>query len=164
MFIWILLLLNSLVLLAWSTSLPQEIIIPPRYPFEPADEAEAPIPCDGPAPQHRRCGDGFFLVTQVEPTLAKAAFNSCPSGYELAQLINHEMLLDAVEIVFLCLGPFGQVWIRDVLDMDEKESSIPVKLIAPDAIEKGCLNIVPARIDRVESTGELYYSLCQRIL
>lgn len=84
------------------------------------------------------CQDSnFYIDTSIMKTFEKSE-QPCPKGYQLAQLSTPAIFNQAAMFVFGCLGPAKEVWISSAMGTIYGEGD-PVKLISPDAIEKGGL-------------------------
>lgn len=107
-----------------------------------------------------RCSDGFFLVTQSGYYKSSLAHLACPPGYRLADVSEDITFRRAVEILFRCQGPFSEAWIG-TCELNGAKISTAMRMIAPSAIEKSSLKVIPARIDLAKNTSQLP-ALCQR--
>lgn len=95
------------------------------------------------------CNDGMFLIDKAHLVAReKAGKDACPSGYQLAKLDTKAQFNRAAYFMFSCLGPSKEAWIETAGEAAVPQGKIglpavgkndPLKLIAPDAIEKGML-------------------------
>lgn len=88
------------------------------------------------------CQDAnFYLDTSQTGAFGKSG-RPCPPGFRLARLDSPEVFRGAAVFVFGCLGPAKEAWVASAMGTIYGEGD-PVKLVAPDAIEKGGVPLLP---------------------
>lgn len=82
------------------------------------------------------CKDDMFYMDTTNVKIFDKSINECPPGYRLAHLDSPALFNHAAVFVFGCLGPAKEAWISTAMGTIYGEGD-PVKLVSPDAIEKG---------------------------
>lgn len=84
--------------------------------------------------------DQFYLDPAIRGSFGQV---SCPEGYQPARLNDPATFTQAAMFIFGCLGPGHEAWISTAMGTVYAQGD-PIKLRAPDAIEKGAAG--PARL------------------
>lgn len=84
------------------------------------------------------CKDTRFYLNRLTagPFAIGRAGDACPPGYALARLDDPGTFNHAAIFLFSCLGPSQEAWVGRAMGTVWAEGD-PLKLTAPDAIEKG---------------------------
>lgn len=100
---------------------------------------------DADEPADTICKDTKFYLNRLQagPFSVGRSGDACPPGYALAKLDDPATFNHAAIFLFSCLGPSQDAWIGRAMGTVWAEGD-PVKLTAPDAIEKGG-PILPSR-------------------
>lgn len=123
------------------------------------------------------CNDGIYYIDQGTPLKRiEITPKTCPEGYRLARLENENDLYRAGYFVFGCLGPSQEVWLEwahhlEAAGITEDIGAAPIKLIAPDAIEKGGPVMLESNMGNVRASVSIaldksnsrIHALCQKI-
>lgn len=122
--------------------LPKPVKHPKHHHHHHHDETSASSPSLNhepiPSEDSYICQDStFYMDTNIMKTFEKSE-KHCPNGYKLAQLSTPALFNQAAMFVFGCIGPAKEAWISSAMGTIYGEGD-PVKLISPDAIEKGGL-------------------------
>ena len=120
------------------------------------------VPIEGaPAENRGPCNDGLFMVISG-PVGSQNAAKLCPTGYRLADVSNILAFRRAIEVLFNCKGPSSEAWVG-VVQLNGAKVNMAVTVTAPDAIEKGGVGIVEAKVDLAKANAMLP-AICERIL
>lgn len=96
----------------------------------------------------RICKDDMFWMDSDRVGPWDEFSTACPAGYQPANLDSWELLKHAGSFTFSCIGPSYPVWITGAIGSILGRGD-PMKLVAPDAIEKG--GSVPFKRHRSQS-------------
>ncbi|PJF16440.1 hypothetical protein PSACC_03750 [Paramicrosporidium saccamoebae] len=107
------------------------------------------------------CNDGFFIISSKNRTKPVSASNACPSGFRLADVYDEAKFSKAASILFACQGPLSEAWVGSCKKNGKKVSGL-MSLVAPNAIEKSLLGLIPAHINHKRS-NKLLPALCEPI-
>jgi hypothetical protein len=146
---WLVLLLSSFFLSALG------ILRPNSTPIkETPDDPKIPTPLI-------LCNDGFFIVSPKNRTKSAFASHACPAGFRLADVYDETKFNKAASILFSCQGPLSEAWVGSCKKDGKKVSGL-MTLVAPNAIEKTILGLIPAHINH-KKPNKMLPALCEPI-